>query len=349
MNNRELYDLIICPFCKEPHLEKVEFEADERYIRSGYLRCKPCGRMYPIIAGVPRFLGKNEIGRIFVRHSEFAKRFGNDMDLTGSMDDVAEPEDMIAEPVSQTGHSYSRQYRMERDWFNNDAEARQEAKDAEYYIFPFSFDRFSGKTGLEVACGYGKASYQFLKNGASLVAVDVSDRIEIAAAACADFDEALFVQADIYNLPFRDNTFDFVAALAVLQHLPDYGRAFSLLWGCLNSGGGMHLWVYSKGPLAKSRYWSVVRVIRKMTTRLPWPVIICFAYLTAIVQKLFTNYQKERDFVSMANHWIDNYHVPILEFIDRKEVEDWFEKHNCHKYELPDYRERWRGHAWGIK
>ena len=52
--------------------------------------------------------------------------------------------------------------------------------------------------------------------------------------------ENLFlIQADIYELPFAENTFPFIYSLGVLQHTPDVKKSFDSIVKFLQSGGSI--------------------------------------------------------------------------------------------------------------
>ena len=53
------------------------------------------------------------------------------------------------------------------------------------------------------------------------------------------------VQADIYNLPVKDNSFDFIFSLGVLHHLPDPELGYQLLIPLLKERGALFIWVYA--------------------------------------------------------------------------------------------------------
>jgi SAM-dependent methyltransferase len=74
------------------------------------------------------------------------------------------------------------------------------------------------------------------------------------------------LQADIYDLPFANGSFDFVYCFGVLQHTPDVRGAFHSLPPQLRPGGRLAVDVYPKLGLTSllPRYW-----LRPLTTRVP--------------------------------------------------------------------------------
>ena len=75
---------------------------------------------------------------------------------------------------------------------------------------------------LDVGCGPGTITADLARRVRHAVAVDRSgDAIVAAAVEGADLANLFFERADVYRLPFTDDTFDVVHAHQVLQHLGD--------------------------------------------------------------------------------------------------------------------------------
>jgi 2-polyprenyl-3-methyl-5-hydroxy-6-metoxy-1,4-benzoquinol methylase len=137
-------------------------------------------------------------------------------------------------------------------------------------------DRFFGSTGwsptemkgkrvLDVGCGAGRFAEIALQTGAHVVALDYS----IAVDACwqNNHESGLLdcVQGDIYNLPFAEDSFDFVYCLGVLQHTPDVEAAFAALTAQAKLDGRLAVDVYPRRwqNAASAKDW-----IRPITKRM---------------------------------------------------------------------------------
>ncbi|MGW7485662.1 methyltransferase domain-containing protein [Streptomyces sp. NPDC054786] len=100
-----------------------------------------------------------------------------------------------------------------------------------------------GSRVLEVGCGVGAQTVHLVRNspGARIVAVDRSeDSLAQARAYLAAQEPGADVtwrKADLFHLPFPDNTFDHLFACFVLEHLRDPGRALAGLRRVLRPGG----------------------------------------------------------------------------------------------------------------
>lgn len=101
-----------------------------------------------------------------------------------------------------------------------------------------------GSRVLEAGCGIGAQTVVLAAHSpeARITSVDISSaslakaRETVAAAGIAS---VTFRQADIYHLPFADDSFDHVFVCFVLEHLSEPGRALAELRRCLRGGGSL--------------------------------------------------------------------------------------------------------------
>lgn len=97
---------------------------------------------------------------------------------------------------------------------------------------------------LEAGCGVGAQTIHLAANSpqADFTCVDISEA-SLAAAEMAvayrGLTNARFQQADIFNLPFDESTFDEAFVCFVLEHLADPARALAGVRRVLRPGGGL--------------------------------------------------------------------------------------------------------------
>ena len=77
-----------------------------------------------------------------------------------------------------------------------------------------------------------------------------------------------FKVGNVYNLEFKDNSFDFVIQNGVFHHLEDEERAYKEAYRVLKPGGKM--WVYTDGGGIRGDLWDLSR---KILSDLPFEVI----------------------------------------------------------------------------
>jgi len=136
--------------------------------------------------------------------------------------------------------------------------AKQQLEEATWLLFqrwrlnelPFSL--IEGKTVLDAGCGSGRYSHALLQLGAGkVVGVDA----ERPAFKAKGF---VFRKGSVLNLPFEDDSFDFVFCNGVLHHTKYWKRGLKEVCRVTSHGGW--LWLLVAG---KSRHWALADRIRK--------------------------------------------------------------------------------------
>src|SRR6266403_3789069 len=194
---------LVCPACHD-RLTCARGDADpgDGIITEGLLSCTSCKQQYPVVAGVPRF----------VPRENYASGFG----------------------LEWTKHA-----RTQYDSYSG---------------IPASEQRFFGQTGwprdmkgeviLEIGSGSGRFTEQAARTGATVVSLDYSYAVDANYASNGSSRNVLIVQADVFAMPFRPQSFDRAFCFRMLQHTPSPSRAFATLPGVLKAGGSLCADIY---------------------------------------------------------------------------------------------------------
>jgi SAM-dependent methyltransferase/uncharacterized protein YbaR (Trm112 family) len=145
-----------------------------------------------------------------------------------------------------------------------------------YSGIPASEQRFFGQTGwprdltgeviLEVGSGSGRFTEQAARTGATVVSLDYSYAVDANYASNGVRNNVLIVQADVFAMPFRTQSFDRVFCFGMLQHTPSPARAFAALPPVLKAGGALCADIYKVSfwrTIAQTKYW-----VRPFTRRM---------------------------------------------------------------------------------
>ena len=181
------------------------------------------------------------------------------------------------------------------------------SRDRLFFSTEWTPEELRDKRVLDVGCGAGRFAEVTLSTGARLVAVDYSSAVDACRANLGPHPRLDVVQADIYKLPFKPASFDYVYCLGVLQHTPDVRRAFLSLPPQVKPGGKLAVDVYP--ALLFNYFWPkywLRPITRRMNPRtllraverlVPWMLP-----LSAILAKVPVIGRRLRYVVPVANH-----------------------------------------------
>jgi ubiquinone/menaquinone biosynthesis C-methylase UbiE len=112
----------------------------------------------------------------------------------------------------------------------------------------FEYEKYTGKTVLEVGVGIGVDSMQWSRAGNRVFGIDYNmPSVEITKARFKDEGaKGTFLNGDAENLPFPDNYFDIVYSFGVLHHTPGTEKAIHEVYRCLKPGGQAIIMLYYK-------------------------------------------------------------------------------------------------------
>jgi SAM-dependent methyltransferase/uncharacterized protein YbaR (Trm112 family) len=294
------------------------------------LRCSQCGEQFPVIDDIPRML-----------LPALRKPLLEDGEATGT--DAVQV--ATARSFGYEWQSFSEMYdEWERSFFN--------------YMQPHGRDFFRGKRVLDAGCGSGRFAYYAARFGAEVWAVDLGPSVEVARRNTAEAGDVRVVQADLHDLPFAPESFDFIYSIGVLHHLPAPEAAFRNLLRFLKPGGEIQIYLYWKpeGQPFKRALLAGVTGARHVTTRLPHKVTHALSFPAAAVAftffvwpyKLFRRVPGLKGFAERlpmkqyasypfrvcVNDQLDRFSAPIETRYTKAEVAGWLERAGLSEVEI---------------
>lgn len=181
-------------------------------------------------------------------------------------------------PDDGYGGSFGMQWNLFRTEQLDSATGAKESRRRLYLETDADAAWLAGKTVLEAGCGAGRFLEVAAASGAVVVGVDLTRAVDAAALTVKGRPNAHVVQASIYELPFRDGTFDLCYSIGVIQHTPDPSRSLGALPRVVKPGGRVAVSMYERRPwtLLNAKY-----LVRPLTKRLPQGLLLLMIRIAA--------------------------------------------------------------------
>ena len=210
--------LLCCPVTSEP-LEFVDAVEDANgEIVTGALRSVPSGKLYPILNGIPRFVEPSTY------NSSWDYKWISIDGGKGLNYRILDKNDPA--------------YRI-HDLFDRNDHGGEAFRHAE------------GRLALDAGCGVGQYTVKLLQEykPAKVVSLDLTRGVDVFRKIMLErYPEyrrrVLIVQASVFQLPFRDEVFDYALSLGVLHHTGDTRKAIQQVARVVKAGGEINFWVY---------------------------------------------------------------------------------------------------------
>ena len=196
-------------------------------------------------------------------------------------------------------------------------------------------DFYQNKTVLEIGCGSGRHSRRLISkfNAAFVEAIDLSDAVIVAKKLNEGNDRINVSNANVYELPFKDETFDIGFSLGVLMHTTDPKEAFNCMCKKVTKGGKAVIWVYAKTPrkyfmeffrfFTKNSPTIVQKIIASTLSIILWPFVVLTKFTGISISNHFKEYAKY-DFYVYKTDMYDRISAPLIAFFSESEIREWF-------------------------
>ncbi|TSC95204.1 MAG: methyltransferase [Parcubacteria group bacterium Licking1014_1] len=339
---KSLLNFLVCPVCGN-NFSLRTFREDKEDVEEGLLVCG-CGQFFPIVNCIPRILVNDlrdmlcqQFGDFFVKYKSFLPGDVYEARPNNSLRGLA------SKQKKETSESFSYEWqkfpKMLKDWEKN-------------FNFYFQLVRninwLKDKTVLEAGCGNGRHTFFASKLAKQILAVDLSRAVDVAFSNNKNTGNIHFIQADIYNLPFKTGYFDFIFSIGVLHHLPWPEQGFQKLVGLLADKGRILIYVYHSFSKKSFNFYllNFVNFFRRLTTKLPhkalYPLCYPIAFLSFFVLVLpYKFFLKNRSIESwplktyaqypfevLLNDTFDRFSAPIENRYSREEILQWYKRAN---------------------
>ncbi len=248
--DKKFLEFLVCPLCKTS-LICSNSEVDNDRILNGRLVCES-SHFFSIQNGVPDFAVNKKNNKDNLEFQE-----GSTVDSFG----------------------------FEWQW---DAIPRTE-EDLHFRVFEkpnISQDFMSGKLVLDGGCGAGLQASFMSRFGAMVIGVDLSDAVKVAYKNNFSNENVCIIKSDILNLPFRDETFDYIYCEGVLQHTKNPREAFYKLVRLLRKNGQIFTTFYTRREGKVTPFLLLRQPIRFVLSKLPKKLCWYICWLSIPLNKI---------------------------------------------------------------
>lgn len=248
----DFLSLLRCPSC---HTELKASKAKHQ------LKCKQ-GHLFSIVDGIP----------LFAPDACASELFFDEMRQSPSLALNHKKKSKSSKPTSAAINAVLEDWK--REYGSHVSPVRQMTKKEFSEQTGLALESLKGKRVLDAGCGGGRFVELLADSNVDVVGVDLSLTGLKQSSRTLKGRNCHFVQGDLFNLPFKEKSFDVIYSLGVLHHTSDPQGAFNSLLRLLKPGGEIAVWVYEK---PKHKYFS--DYIRPVTVRLPYPVLLGLSYV----------------------------------------------------------------------
>jgi 2-polyprenyl-3-methyl-5-hydroxy-6-metoxy-1,4-benzoquinol methylase len=272
----------------------------------------------------------------------------------------------LSEKDSNIDRSTVNAFGEEWQKFNSfDAEEIQKIGD-EY--FDIVDDKMMNKetVALDLGCGSGRWSAYLSGKVGKVEAIDPSASVYSAAQFLESYKNIRVTQASVDNIPFSNNTFDFLLCLGVLHHIPNAQKALNSAVEKIKPNGMALLYFYynfeNRGALFKFIF-KLSDSLRKLISGLPnglkkfiCDLIAIFIYLpfvltgrlmkilfsaSSIWKKIPLSYYTNKSFTIIRNDALDRFGTPLEQRFSKKEITQMLEKSGLTEIHFSDQTPFW--------
>ena len=242
-------------------------------------------------------------------------------------------------------------------------QAEQQLLFDEYFsVFPWKHIS-KESTGFDLGCGTGRWAKSVAPKVKKLICIDPSSALDIAKKNLSNFDNCVFDNATVDEMPMQDNSMDFGYSLGVLHHVPDTALGIKQCVKKLKIGAPLLLYLYYRfdnRPWWFRLIWFVTDLLRRIVSKMPYKlryfssqIISIIVYLplarfALFLEKLNFNVSnfplssyKNLSFYTMRTDALDRFGTRLEQRFTRKEIKNMMQNAGLENIEFSNSKPFW--------
>lgn len=345
--DREFIRTLRCPGCSGDFAVKA-FTGQDRRVEEGLLACDGCGRLAPIIAGVPRILPPYLNRALVSRFPDFFKSHGVRIPLAPPANRFERLNQAIFDAF---GYSWTAPPSVLRRVSGGSPPHQNPFEYEDRGVFndnvaPADDAFFRGKLGIDVGCNMGRHVYGAYKRGSAIIGLDQTFAVDRARELLGHLEGVHLVQGSIFEFPFKPELVDFAMCFGVLHHTPNAQGGFRTIAAFVKPGGAFFTMLYGLDGMPLVYRMSHMRTLRALTTRIPLGATrkvcegLAFVMKYGVCRPLSAisripgmegtagrfpfMHQGQEPVVAISRSFFDRLGPPVTTFHTRSEIEGWY-------------------------
>ena len=306
---------------------KAHDDASGRSTINGIMLCQ-CGCFYPVIGNIIRTIKSNSSSYI-----EFFSKFKSILDNLNLRLETPK----LSANVKYAYDSFSYQWAMLQEKQNVWGISREDMLNNLEKQLLLKKEQMRDMIILDAGCGHGRVTSAFSKLCNNIVALEISESIDLAYDECDRKKNVLFIQGNVMDPPLVDESIDVIYCAGVLHHTPNTRIAAQALMPLLRKHGRFYIWLYPKRGFV---YTSVLNSIRFFTSRVPKKILLLILKKAVVLFELWKKIKRENYYSNIRGReeivisLFDCYSPRYRHTHFPEEVEQWFYEKNIKRVKL---------------
>ncbi|MDP3731672.1 MAG: class I SAM-dependent methyltransferase [Candidatus Omnitrophota bacterium] len=142
-----------------------------------------------------------------------------------------------------------------------------------------------GRVGIEIGSGCGYDTYIMAKGNpfVKIISLEISDGVYKSRKLTCALENVRVINGSASSIPAKDNIFDFAYSFGVLHHTPDPLRCLKEIARIIKKDAAVYLYLYEDHSenQAKHLVLIMVKLLRKITTRMPPKILYVISFLAS--------------------------------------------------------------------